>query len=162
MKQAPRAEAAFWFLTPLRISLTFAWIAICGAGIADWLVSRAPHTYSFHFAFGKDLLELEMRSFEGSMRSILANASPIKTRDGKLEGAVMALLDVTESSRYTQQAMHDALTGLPNRVLFMDRLEQERAAEPQKRYRRFGPPDVGMCPVDPQLAKASSLGTSTR
>lgn len=242
MKQPLRPEAAFWFLTPLRISLTFALIAICGAGVADWLVSRAPHTYTFHFAFGKDLLlvlvtaflvylfvshelgilrdsfvaleeersfihslvqslseailatdaqgnltvvnraahhmveapellanaapslspfrsseglllqleqsplqrslrgetvhnlELEMRTSEGAMRSVLANASPIKTRDGKLEGAVMALLDVTESRRYAHQAMHDALTGLPNRVLFMDRLDQALKARSRKPF----------------------------
>ncbi len=242
MKQTPRPEAAFWHLTPLRISLAYALIAIIGASIADWFISRAPHIYSFHFIFGKDLLfvaitavlvhlfvshelrllresyfaleeersfihslvqslsegivatdakggitimnraahhlsdvpdylvnhssgvspfrppggvflltaqnpihrslrgetvhnlELELRTPAGAIRSILANASPIKARDGSQGGAVMALLDVTESRRHAYQAMHDPLTGLPNRVLFMDRLDQALKSRSRKPF----------------------------
>jgi diguanylate cyclase (GGDEF)-like protein len=241
-KQITGPEEAFWHLTPLRISLTYALIAILGASVADWLISLAPPTYSFHFAFVKDLLfifitavivylfvsrelrilresyvaleaersfihslvqslsegivatdaqghitivnraahymaatpdllvnpsptespfrtpggaplqtdqnpihrslrgetvhnlELELRTPLGVTRSILANSSPIKIRNGSLGGAVMALLDVTESRRYAYQALHDALTGLPNRVLFIDRLDQALKARSRKPF----------------------------
>ena len=46
----------------------------------------------------------------------------------------MALLDVTESRRYAYQALHDSLTGLPNRVLFMDRLDQALKSRSRKPF----------------------------
>jgi diguanylate cyclase (GGDEF)-like protein/PAS domain S-box-containing protein len=48
-----------------------------------------------------------------------------------LDGAVLTLHDVTESRRLTEelshQAYHDALTGLPNRALLMQRIDRELA-----------------------------------
>ncbi|RPI36826.1 MAG: EAL domain-containing protein [Nitrospiraceae bacterium] len=50
---------------------------------------------------------------------------PIEKR-GEVIGAVVSLLDVSERRRMEeeirQQAYHDTLTGLPNRIVFMDRL----------------------------------------
>ena len=50
---------------------------------------------------------------------------PMK-KDGKIVGAVVTLLDISERKRMEdairQQAYHDTLTGLPNRILFMDHL----------------------------------------
>ncbi|MBL0209934.1 MAG: diguanylate cyclase [Holophagaceae bacterium] len=242
MKRTLHPEAAFGHLPPLRISLAYALIATCGIGVSDWVINLAPPTYSFHFAFAKDLLfvlataclvyffvsrelrilrqsylaleeersfihslvqslsegivatdakgsltvvnraahamaeapellvnpspsqspfrsqggvhlgkdqhpihralrgetvhnlELELRTSAGTTRAILANASPIRVGNGPLGGAVMALLDLTESRRHAYQALHDALTGLPNRVLFMDRLDQALKSRSRKSF----------------------------
>src|SRR5215213_1018942 len=54
-------------------------------------------------------------------------SSPI-LQDGEVLGAVVTFKDITERKAVEQQlhhqAFHDPLTGLPNRVLFMDRLER--------------------------------------
>lgn len=54
--------------------------------------------------------------------------APIRDLDGNISGAVLVLQDITKRKQIEAQllrnACHDALTALPNRVLFIDRLRQ--------------------------------------
>ncbi|HWQ41716.1 MAG TPA: EAL domain-containing protein [Desulfosporosinus sp.] len=56
------------------------------------------------------------------------SAAPIFDREGKVIGAVLVFHDVSEKRdllrRMSYQANHDALTDLPNRQLFIDRVHQ--------------------------------------
>ena len=67
-------------------------------------------------------------SKHGSEYSIEDSAAPIKSNDGQIMGVVLVFHDVSESrkmaSKMTYLAEHDFLTGLPNRLLLNDRLNQ--------------------------------------
>lgn len=65
---------------------------------------------------------------EGRKYAVRGSAAPIRDQRGRVLGVVVALGDITEARRLTEQmahqATHDALTQLPNRYLFHDRLNQ--------------------------------------
>jgi len=79
---------------------------------------------------GEGSLELEHRmlSKEGSYRWGLCRAITVPGPGGKAARVVGSLTDITERKelerRLRQAALYDSLTGLPNRSLFMDRMEQ--------------------------------------
>ncbi len=63
----------------------------------------------------------------GTRRTLMVNGQAFYDDKGSKLGAVVAMHDVTErralQDRLAHQALHDTLTGLPNRALFYDRLE---------------------------------------
>ena len=71
---------------------------------------------------------LRWRAPDGSARALRMTAAPIGEGG---EGGVIVLSDVTETlaitARLQHEATHDLLTGLPNRALLLDRLQQALA-----------------------------------
>ncbi|PSN10678.1 two-component system response regulator [filamentous cyanobacterium CCT1] len=76
----------------------------------------------------------------GCETPVADSAAPIYNDRGTTEGAVMVLRDSTIQRRMEAQlehnALHDTLTQLPNRALFLDRLQQ--AVDRQVRSPEFG------------------------
>ncbi|HEY7949159.1 MAG TPA: EAL domain-containing protein, partial [Acidimicrobiales bacterium] len=67
----------------------------------------------------------------GEIRNVRVLAAPVTGGDGEPSSFVVTVQDVTEEVAATEtlafQAMHDSLTSLPNRALFLDRLAVELA-----------------------------------
>ena len=86
--------------------------------------------------------ELKLKRRDGSVLDCLKTAAVQRADDGSIIGYQGIIHDITERKRTEEQhahnAFHDSLTGLPNRSLFMDRLERlVRAARRRNNY-RFG------------------------
>lgn len=89
---------------------------------------------------GKIQQSFRLRSDDGHFRWFKLRARPIVGADGEVIRCVGTLLDITEErtaeERLLHDAVHDNLTGLPNRELFMDRLSvavaQARAGDERK------------------------------
>jgi diguanylate cyclase (GGDEF)-like protein/PAS domain S-box-containing protein len=69
-----------------------------------------------------------MRHADGTWRWVLARGMAIRDGNGEATRMAGSLSDINERLRAERQlqhdALHDSLTGLPNRALFMDRLER--------------------------------------
>jgi len=65
---------------------------------------------------------------DGYVRWLLVDAVPVKNDDGSVREVVSSFTDVTDRRKAEQalreQGLHDQLTGLPNRALLLDRLDQ--------------------------------------
>jgi diguanylate cyclase (GGDEF)-like protein/PAS domain S-box-containing protein len=75
---------------------------------------------------GRIAQDFRIRAEDGHYRWVHLRARPVLGSDGEVIRCVGTLLDVTEErnaeERLLHDAVHDNLTGLPNRELFIDRL----------------------------------------
>jgi PAS domain S-box-containing protein len=84
-------------------------------------------------------LEYRIRHKDGSWRFLESTASAIRNLKGETDGLVIVNRDVTQrkraEERLAHQSFHDGLTDLPNRALFLDRLQ--RAITVSRRHPEF-------------------------
>lgn len=79
---------------------------------------------------GEDVRDAEivLESEAGERRKVSVNSQPLVDDEGWLLGAVAAMHDVTEQKRNEERlaelALHDPLTGLANRTLLAERLQE--------------------------------------
>jgi diguanylate cyclase (GGDEF)-like protein/PAS domain S-box-containing protein len=78
--------------------------------------------------------EAKVRDGSGALRDVLITATTLPI--GEAPAVVAGIVDITDrkaaEARTRLQATHDALTGLPNRLLFGERLQQELARMARK------------------------------
>jgi diguanylate cyclase (GGDEF)-like protein/PAS domain S-box-containing protein len=116
-----------------------------GSAPEEWLSRVHPgdveilrSAIDMHLRGGTPHLEHEhrMRCRDGSYRWMLSRGLAVRDASGTATRIAGSMTDVTERKvaveRLTHDAFHDALTQLPNRALFMDRLQ--RAIEVQRRH----------------------------
>src|SRR5215212_5560673 len=76
---------------------------------------------------GRLFLEFRLRTLDGHYMWFALKARPVVATDGEVVRLVGTVTDVTEfktaEERLLHDAVHDNLTGLPNRELFLDRLD---------------------------------------
>ena len=74
------------------------------------------------------MIECRVTRPEGGERWVAYHGAPLRHENGEIRGWVVSAVDVTDRRAYElelkRRALHDELTGLPNRALLMEQLAQ--------------------------------------
>lgn len=110
---------------------------------------------------GRVSLTFRLRALDGQFHWFTLRCRPVLATDGEVARCVGTLLDVTETKtaeeRLLHDAVHDNLTGLPNRELFIDRIG---AAVTRARSEDTARPSVIIVDIDRFKQVNDSLGLS--
>ncbi len=110
---------------------------------------------------GRVSLTFRLRALDGQFHWFTLRCRPVLATDGEVARCVGTLLDVTETKtaeeRLLHDAVHDNLTGLPNRELFIDRIG---AAVTRARSEDAARPSVIIVDIDRFKQVNDSLGLS--
>jgi PAS domain S-box-containing protein len=86
-------------------------------------------------------VEYRMRHKDGSWRTLESTACAIRNASGQTDKLVIVNRDITERKRAEEMlvhnAFHDGLTNLPNRALFLDRLQQALTLSKKHSHYKF-------------------------
>ena len=151
------AERRITFLNPVAEKMT-GWTSLEAVGreVEDVFVvvdeaTDAPVASPVREALARQALyyldeDTVLVSRSGERRAVRDSAAPVRTPQGELLGAVLVFQDITHSRALQKQlahtAMHDGLTGLPNRGAF------ERALTQAADQARIEQRDHALCFID--------------
>jgi len=134
-----------WDLRTDRLWLSNTWLELVGlekstGKASDWLErihasdrEAVQTTLRTHLDGGSPRFESEhrLRHEDGSWRWVLARAGAVRDASGKAVRLCGAMMDVTErraaAERVVHDALHDPLTRLPNRAMFLDLMKRSFA-----------------------------------
>jgi diguanylate cyclase (GGDEF)-like protein/PAS domain S-box-containing protein len=101
---------------------------------------RVTTTLAEHLADGSDHYESEhrIRHRNGTFRWVRCRGGAVRDHDGRATRLAGSLTDITDTK------ISDALTGLPNRLLFLDLLERAIRREKRRPHPMFGLLTLGL------------------
>jgi diguanylate cyclase (GGDEF)-like protein/PAS domain S-box-containing protein len=111
-------------------------------GVHDDDLSRCWNTYVKAFDGRRDFeMEYRLRRHDGEFRWILDRGVPRFSPAGDFLGYIGSCVDITDrkqiEERLLHHALHDPLTDLPNRTLFLDRLDMAMRRTARNENLRF-------------------------